>query len=96
MNTINLLDPINRKTLRSTVLEERKVHNEATLYNVTFESEGMKFEVPVIIYPDGSQFTPSDWDTPYPETDEAIIDIRWMSQDGRLAVMMDGLPRLIE
>ena len=50
--------------------------------------------VPVIIA-DGVQFTAWDWQSSdMPWDADGIQDIRWQDAHGRLAVMLDGLPRL--
>lgn len=47
-----------------------------------------------IVYPDGSIFQQYDWQGGYPENREEIADFDWLAEDGRDAVVIEGLPRI--
>lgn len=52
-------------------------------------------EISIIIYNDGSQWTPKDW------LDRCLVpveipDLQWVRQDGRPGILFNGLPRAID
>lgn len=48
-----------------------------------------------IVYDDGTLFCQWDWQGAHPETAEEIADYDWRTEDGRRAVMLDGMPRML-
>lgn len=48
-----------------------------------------------IVYNDGSLFHLRDWQSGYPKSYEEIEEYDWLTEDGRDAVMMNGLPRTL-
>lgn len=48
-----------------------------------------------IVYEDGTLFHLWDWQGAHPETAEEIADYDWRTEDGRRAVMLDGMPRVL-
>jgi len=51
--------------------------------------------VAVVEHKDGSVFTPDDWQSAQPHSPSDIPDYRWVDSQGRLAVIVDGWPRII-
>jgi len=53
--------------------------------------------VAVIIYDDGTVLTPTDWQAPQPSVldDDDIAQVRWVDDYGRLAIIIDGQPRIL-
>ena len=48
-------------------------------------------------YADGTTYTTSDWQAPQPQTLDEVGDFNWIDEKtGRAAIMIDGLPRVIE
>lgn len=47
----------------------------------------------VVEFPDGTQYTPRDWQAGWSEIPADLGEIEWLSQDGVPGVMLDGLPR---
>lgn len=64
----------------------------AVLLHVQHPSIGL---VAVVAYPSGEQFTPSDWQSEQPLLARQIEQWQWVDENGRDAVMMDGLPRKV-
>lgn len=48
-----------------------------------------------IVYDDGTLFHLWDWQSGYPETEDEIEKYNWLTENGRDAVMMNGLPRIL-
>ena len=48
-----------------------------------------------VILADGVQFTLSDWQGPQPMTIDEIAEYRWVDAFGRMAIMLQGLPRMM-
>lgn len=46
-----------------------------------------------IVYDDGTLMHLQDWQSGYPESGDDIEDYNWITEDGRDAVLMNGLPR---
>lgn len=53
--------------------------------------------VAIIIHGDGTMLTPEDWQAPQPDvwSDDDIAATRWVDAYGRLAIIIDGLPRIL-
>lgn len=64
----------------------------ATMYIVEMGIDVASF----IVYEDGTLFCQDDWQGGHPETAEEIPGFIWMTEYGRLAIIMDGQPRVME
>ena len=62
---------------------------------MTFVSDNGIAESSAVVYPDGTIFVTDDWQTYYAENAEQIDGYDWHTLDGRKAVIMDGLPRVM-
>ena len=52
--------------------------------------------IPFVIYSDSEIFMPRDWQGELPKTADDIEDAEWVTfPNGREAVMLNGLPRLV-
>lgn len=71
------------------VRREQDLAAGAVLLHVQHPKAGL---VAVIAYPDGTQFTPSDWQGEQPQEPADISRWQWVDETGRDAVMYDGLP----
>lgn len=67
---------------------------DATMYVFDF-SRDVAGQSAAIMYDDGTIFHLTDWQGFCPQTAEEIEDAQWISQDGKIAIMMDGQPRLL-
>jgi hypothetical protein len=47
-----------------------------------------------VVYNGGELFHLSDWQGGYPENADEVEDYQWLTEDGRDAVVMNGLPRI--
>lgn len=47
----------------------------------------------VVEYPDGTQYTPWDWQDGYTKIPDDLGEVRWLRQDGTPGIMLNGLPR---
>lgn len=56
------------------------------------EVNGMKYNS-VLLYRDGTIMHLHDWQGPNPENIGEVEDFEWVDEEGRPAVMVDGLPR---
>lgn len=72
------------------IRREQDLTDGAVLLHVQHPEAGL---VAVIAYPDGAQFTPSDWQGEQPQDAGDIARWRWVDEDGRDAVMFEGMPR---
>lgn len=65
----------------------------ATMYVVNWVSTSTSGISAFIVYEDGTLFHQYDWQGCHPETAEEIADFDWLTEDGKPAVMLNGLPR---
>ena len=78
------------------IMEYREIPGEGAVYLCRFdELDNVSTPVPVVIHRDGYQFTPHDWQAGYEDVPEDLSSIKWISQDGQPAIMLDGLPRVL-
>ena len=83
-------NPINPYTFR---VEELDENDEARL--MMFEYDGI--ESCCLVYEDGTMFTPDDWHDPcYPMLMNEVENFEWVDSEGRRAVMLNGLPRIMK
>jgi hypothetical protein len=98
-NIIFVIDPCKSLTsYMGNVLETRKITDGCMAYLVQLignACESITTPIPVIVYADGYQFTPHDWQYGYDEIPDDLSEIRWVSQGGVEAIMMDGLPYIL-
>lgn len=66
----------------------------ATMYVANWSSISTSGTSAFIVYEDGTLFHQDDWQGGHPETAEEITDFEWLTEDSKLAVMSDGLPRI--
>lgn len=74
------------------VLETKKINDEAAYFKVRYGDTGDIFAV--IQYDDGAQFTQRDWQGKAVEFCE-ISGEKWVYR-GKEAIMLDGLPKILE
>ena len=99
---LQLIDPLTRSPVPGAVLVDLQsvIHeDEPILYLFAVPEVGL---VPLLRYPNGEQFTPKDWQAGYRslpedrrESREWIGETAWVYQDGRPAIMLRGLPRVL-
>lgn len=63
---------------------------------MTFVSNNGIAQSTAVVYDDGMIFVTDDWQGDYAESLEEIEEYDWHSLDGRQAVIIDGLPRILE
>lgn len=69
---------------------------EGTLAMMKLNYADEDYDIPFVVYPDGSAFMPLDWQGALPEHADGIGEIDWVSMPSKQrAVMMDGLPRIL-
>ncbi len=72
------------------VREINAADDECALLQV--ETDGMKYNS-VLLYRDGTIMHLHDWQGPNPENIGEVENFDWVTEEGRPAVMVDGLPR---
>ena len=95
----NILDALvnDGEKIESLKINQRKdIDDEAVFVNCTLDYEdGSAMDVCLIIYNDGTWFSPYDWHGYIPEANE-IESIDWMlGVTGRKAIILNGLPRML-
>lgn len=74
-----------------TIVDSIDLPEEAKLY--VFKGTG--YQSCAVVHADGTIFVLDDWQSnDYPEDFEWIEDYEWYTLDGRMAVVMNGLPRV--
>jgi len=91
-DAVTVRDPISEQVVEGRILRVEQIAGYGTLYHVHIDESGDV--VPVLFA--GEQFTPRDWQTLTVRSAQDIAGERWMDHRGRDAVMLDGLPRMIE
>lgn len=76
-----------------TVINSITLKDHAKL--MTFVSNNGVAKSSAVIYDDGMIFVTDDWQGDYAERLEEIEEYDWHSLDGRRAVIIDGLPRIL-
>lgn len=89
---INAIDLANGGEGKISIEIERSVElNGAIMYIVGMGMLTASF----IVYEDGTLFCQDDWQGGHPETAEEIADFDWLTEDGRPAIMFDGMPKMM-
>lgn len=87
-----LYDPFGKVTFACPIIRTEELPGGAgVLYHVYLPEGG---DVVALLMRDGTQFTPTDWESwpAQPGNAAEIADCRWMDARGMDAVMMGGLP----
>lgn len=92
METISVSDRIGNNAYVGQI-EERISVGEADLIQVWIDE--CKMAISMIVYNDGSQWTPHDWCDRVMEIED-IPNTKWVRHDGMLGIMLDDLPRALE
>ncbi len=80
------------------VLRREPLKDDALLIvcNIRYEDGSSFTDLPVIVYPDGTVFTPWDWQGACAHSAQDIPDYDWqLGTTGQKAVMFNGLPRIL-
>ena len=48
-----------------------------------------------VVYDDGTLMHLQDWQSGYPENEKEIQDYQWLTENGKDAILFDGLPRTL-
>lgn len=48
-----------------------------------------------IVYNTGELFHLKDWQSGYPANKDEIVNFDWVNEEGRDAIVLDGLPRML-
>lgn len=84
-------DFVTGQTVVCPIMSETVIDTYGMFYLVVHDQVG-----PIaIIMADGVQFTLSDWQGPQPMTIDEISEYRWVDAFGRMAIMLQGLPRMM-
>lgn len=84
-------DFVTGQTVVCPIMSETVIDTYGMFYLVEHDQVG-----PIaIIMADGVQFTLSDWQGPQPMTIDEIAEYRWVDAFGRMAIMLQGLPRMM-
>lgn len=95
MEKINVKDPNNQNTsYEAEIIKTTFLGDGVNLYLVHLWTD-TSLQFPVIVFADGFQFTPIDWEYYYDEIPENIEEEKWVAETGHYAIIMDGLPRII-
>jgi hypothetical protein len=89
MNKINIADYQNGEVFECNIIAEKQIADSVKLLRVTNDQLGT---MAVILYDTGEYFTQYDW------TDrgvDSVVSSKWVYMDGRDAIMLDGLPRVL-
>ncbi len=77
------------------VTDEVELAEDAVLW--LFESGNGRVKASAVSHSDGTVFVMSDWQEPSrPETSEDVENYDWRRSDGKLAIVLSGLPRCLE
>jgi hypothetical protein len=74
------------------IQKEIELNEEAKMYHFVCDNI---IEAACIVYNDGTLFHQWDWQSGRPNTFEEIEEYMWCSVDGRQAIVLNGLPRLL-
>lgn len=87
-----LMDPLQGDVCDCPIIRSEEIKNYGILYHVYLDASG---DVVPVILSAGLQLTPIDWQTLTVRTADDIPQARWMDAQGRDAVMLDNLPRVL-
>ena len=85
-------DPLEGEVFNARIIRSEDIPDYGTLYHVHLAETG---DIVPVILSAGVQLTPTDWQTLTVRRAEDIAGCVWMGPDGRDAVILDGLPRVI-
>lgn len=96
INSIFIKDPTQPGGFSGEILQTKEITDNCSVYFVQLtDADYVSTPIPVVVYADGYQFTPWDWQAGYDEIPDDLSDIRWISQGGVEAIMIDGLPHIM-
>lgn len=76
-----------------TIIQSIQVASDVKL--MTFASDNGIAKSSAVVYDDGVVFVTDDWQGYYAESLDEIEDYDWYTLDGKRAVIVDGLPRVL-
>lgn len=62
---------------------------------ILFECDGWNCASSAVLHQDGTLFVLTDWQCSRPESLEELYQYEWITTDGHLGVMFDGLPKYL-
>ena len=93
MESIIVRDHLLGEDLECRVVKQFELEGYGTMYIVDLPHVNSRLAV---IQSEMHQFTPNDWQGPQPAEPSEIGEYKWFSQTGAPAIMLDGLPRVIQ
>ena len=93
MTNFFVLDPISGRLYASSIIRSESIPGYGILHHAVIKETG---DIIPVIIANGVQFTPCDWqNSNYPRGIKEIQNVRWMDNNGKDAVMLNGLPRTV-
>lgn len=92
---LNYLQSIGEEAETVKIINRQNINDEAELVSVSIDDT---IETSFVIYADGIVFTPWDWQQAedYCRSPEEIASVKWrLDNTEKLAVVIDGLPRIL-